>query len=167
MHNTRIIAALAGALALTLAGCNKDSGSASATSSDGAAPHDGGSAAAAPASSAKLTRDTIVWKWTGKFDAEGYTLMTITNNGPAQLTHALLQYYFYDKSGKQLLDKQFEFYGLNIGKGETKELPRGPTKKDFPAGTDTIEIVAQRADFVGNITMLDLSLAPANKPKGQ
>jgi hypothetical protein len=156
------------AVVIALAGCNKDSsGGSSGAGSASSATGSPGSAAAAPATSAKLTRDTIVWKWTGKFDPDGYTMVSITNNGPAALTHALLQYYFYDKNGKQLQEKQFEFYSLNIAKGATVEQGRGLKKADFPAGTDAIEIVAQRADFMGNVSMVDLSLAPASKPKGQ
>lgn len=94
-------------------------------------------------------------KWTGKYvDSFGREVpeLEIENGFDLELMWGFVNLYYYDKDGKQLEityengSKAKRFYqngsGLlqNIKPGEKKKLALGPTKKETPEGTDTIEV---------------------------
>jgi hypothetical protein len=153
------------ALCLVAAGCNKSSGS------DPTAPATGDTAGAsaagdAPAGPLKLTKDTVVVKWTGRWE-QGATVMSVTNDGPDTLKHIQMFIYAYDKSGKQLgAPSNHEFWDFDVPKGATKEVVRGASKDSFPAGTEVIEVGVTAVGFKNGVKAADLSFAPDKRPMG-
>jgi hypothetical protein len=146
---------LALVLCLAIVGCSRSGGSQASPDTS----------TVAPGGALTLTKDTVVVKWTGKWDG-GYTVISVTNNGPDTLKHAQLFFYTYDKSGKQLGVESHEFWDFDVPKGGTKEVTRGMDKTRAPAGTEVIEVTCAAAGFANGAKGADLGLAPDKRPMG-
>jgi hypothetical protein len=160
MHDVLLVAAMS---LVVCAGCSKKDGSAG--SSAGA----GSGATTTASSGGAIDKNAISFKPTGKWQKADdgkneVQLWSITNHASKKSFYAHVVLYYYDSGKKQIGRHEIDVAPMNIEPGKTIERVMGQNKAEEPKGTEYREAVFTKANFDGNTTFSDTSVAPPTRP---
>jgi hypothetical protein len=161
-----LILGLSTALAVTA--CNKSDSNAGSPNATASSRASGAAPAGGAAAGAELGPSSLEVSWTGKFDAEEYPLMRVTNKDTTRpLTYYMGFFYFYDHDKKQVGREFRDRYQISIKPGQSEEIGAGSKKSELPKGTEFIEFVVTGANFGSEAAKFRVATPPPEaRPMG-